>query len=95
MPDLIQKFLTVGDVAHQLRCSPRRVIQLADLGTLPIAARTDHGWRLFDPADVDRLQRERDARATSRRNQAQITLDEAVNKQSIAGDAERQERKTA
>ena len=65
MPDPITRYYTVGDTAHELRCSPRRVQQLADSGELPTAGRTDRGWRLFNPVDVDRYRRDRDAKRTA------------------------------
>ena len=55
-------YLTTLDVAKQLDCSPERVRQLANLGYLAPAGLTHRGWRLFDPADVNRYQRERDER---------------------------------
>lgn len=50
-PLLLQPF----DVAQELGCSPSRVRDLADDGTLRVAARTKRGGRLFRATDVERL----------------------------------------
>jgi DNA-binding transcriptional MerR regulator len=56
MPELLE----TGRAARLLGISPFRVRQLADAGTLPVALRTAGGERLFDPAAVEQLRRERE-----------------------------------
>ena len=48
------------DAGHRLGLSASRVRALADEGRLPIAAKTSRGLRLFRPADVERLRKERE-----------------------------------
>lgn len=46
-------FIETGEVAHLINRSPARVLQLANAGVLPIAARTTRGLRLFRREDVE------------------------------------------
>lgn len=57
---MANELLETGQAALVLRVSPFRVRQLADDGTLPVAMRTATGRRLFDPAAVEQLRRERE-----------------------------------
>ncbi len=59
---IAEMLLRPGQVAYELKVSTARVHQLADRGTLPVAARTVDGWRLFRATDVARLAAERAAR---------------------------------
>ena len=60
--------LETGRAARLLGVSAFRVRQLANAGTLPVALRTAGGERLFDPAAVEQLRRERER---ARRGRAQ------------------------
>jgi len=60
MVTTIEKLMTRSQVARALDISPERVTQLARRGQLP-HLRTDLG-RLYDPADIEQLRRERAAR---------------------------------
>jgi DNA-binding transcriptional MerR regulator len=45
----------VSDVAHAAGVSPHTVRYYERVGLLPSPARSDSGYRLYDPASVDRL----------------------------------------
>jgi DNA-binding transcriptional MerR regulator len=47
--------LTVSNVAHAAGVSPHTVRYYERVGLLPSTARSDSGYRLYDPASVDRL----------------------------------------
>jgi DNA-binding transcriptional MerR regulator len=49
-----------ADAARRVGLTPETIKRHADDGTLPLAARTPRGTRLFRPADVDRFARERE-----------------------------------
>ena len=49
------EYIETGDVARLIKRSPARVLQLADAGVLPIAARTEGGRRLFRREDIERF----------------------------------------
>ena len=55
----------VQDVAHALNVSAASVRRYADDGKIIPAAMTPRGQRLFDPADVEKLRRERQSRKAS------------------------------
>ena len=59
---MARAFLTTSSAARVLHVADGTVRQMARRGELP-AIRTEGGVRLFDPADVDRVARERAARA--------------------------------
>jgi len=47
--------LTVTSIAHAAGVSPHTIRYYERLGLLPVPARSDNGYRLYDPALVDRL----------------------------------------
>ena len=53
------QLLTCAEVAREVGRSASLVRQLANLGKLPVFARTQYGTRLFAKSDVDRLLAER------------------------------------
>jgi hypothetical protein len=57
MPTL---FFEVSDVARRINRSAATVLNLADRGALPVAARTVRGARLFEPSVVEEYLRGRD-----------------------------------
>ncbi len=59
MVTTVEKLMTRSQVARALDISPERVTQLARRGQLP-HLRTDLG-RLYDPADIEQLRRDRAA----------------------------------
>ena len=59
--------LEIGDVAKALGVTPARVRDLANEGRLPIAALTPRGTRLFEPAAIEIVRRQRETRARERR----------------------------
>jgi excisionase family DNA binding protein len=61
-------FLTPADAARILGVAPATVRQMARQGTLPVAAATEGGNRLFDRRAVEALARKRQkAQQTSQR----------------------------
>jgi DNA-binding transcriptional MerR regulator len=52
-----QRTLTIGQAADQLGVSPSWLRFGERLGSLPLARRTESGWRYYTPADIDRLRR--------------------------------------
>jgi DNA-binding transcriptional MerR regulator len=55
-------YMELGEVAHRLGLSQQRVRELADRGSIPVAMRVGRrGLRLFDPAAIERVAREREA----------------------------------
>jgi excisionase family DNA binding protein len=61
-------FLTPADVGKLLGVAPATVRQMARQGTLPVAAKTQGGNRLFERQAVNRLLRKRAAnRRTAKR----------------------------
>ena len=52
-----QHILTIGQAAYQLRVSPSWLRFGERLGSLPLARRTQNGWRYYTPNDIDRLRR--------------------------------------
>ncbi len=48
-----QTLMRSGQVARRAGLSHTRFLQLAERGEIPIAARTDDGWRLFRPEDAE------------------------------------------
>jgi hypothetical protein len=65
---MVNGLLETGQAARVLEVSPFRVRQLADAGALPVAGRTAAGRRLFDPAAVEQLRRERERARRGREN---------------------------
>jgi len=59
----VNSYFTTTDVARAWDCSSELVRKLARAGRLPTAATTPRGTRLFDPRDVERVRREREASA--------------------------------
>jgi DNA-binding transcriptional MerR regulator len=59
----MQEFLLSADVARILAVTPATVRDAARAGSLPVAATTPSGLRLFTRADAERLRRERSSRA--------------------------------
>ena len=57
--------LTVGDVARRLNVSEDTVRSLERSGRLP-ATKTSAGWRLFDPGDVAKFAKAREAKRAGR-----------------------------
>jgi DNA-binding transcriptional MerR regulator len=55
----MRKYLSVAGVGRRLQLTSAAVRSIADRGTLRIAAKTESGTRLFNPADVERLARAR------------------------------------
>lgn len=53
MPDSL---LRIGELAVRASVSPRTVDYYTTLGLLTPASRTSGNYRLYDPADVDRIQ---------------------------------------
>ena len=64
------EFIETGGVARMIDRSPARVLQLADAGVLPVAARTEGGRRLFRREDVERYVAERAARVARKDSEA-------------------------
>ena len=56
-------FLTVGDSARIAECTPARIVQAANAGKIPVAARTERGNRLFLREDVLAFARARGVRS--------------------------------
>jgi DNA-binding transcriptional MerR regulator len=52
-----QHTLTIGQAADQLGVSPSWLRFGERLGYLPLARRTQSGWRYYTPEDIDRLRR--------------------------------------
>ena len=52
-----QHTLTIGQAADQLGVSPSWLRFGERLGSLPLARRTQSGWRYYTPEDIDRLRR--------------------------------------
>jgi len=52
-----QNALTIGQVADQLSVSPSWLRFGERLGSLPLARRTQSGWRYYTSEDIDRLRR--------------------------------------
>jgi DNA-binding transcriptional MerR regulator len=59
--------LLVADAAELVGRSPSRIRYLADVGRLPVAARTPGGTRLFEAAAIERLAAELDGKASGHR----------------------------
>ena len=55
--------MRTGEAARYLGISHARLLQLTDRGDLRPVARTADGWRLYSPADVERLAEQRTKRA--------------------------------
>jgi hypothetical protein len=55
----MRKYLSVAGVGRRLQLTSAAVRASADRGALRIAAKTESGARLFNPADVGRLARAR------------------------------------
>ena len=55
----MNKLLSTADAARRLNLTPATVRLLARRGTLPIAATTESGVRLFRAVDVERLAKAR------------------------------------
>ena len=52
-----QNALTIGQAADQLSVSPSWLRFGERLGPLPLARRTQSGWRYYTSEDIDRLRR--------------------------------------
>ncbi len=52
-----QRTLTIGQAADQLGVSPGWLRFGERLGSLPLARRTQSGWRYYTSEDIDRLRR--------------------------------------
>jgi len=52
-----QNALTIGQAADQLSVSPSWLRFGERLGSLPLARRTQSGWRYYTSEDIDRLRR--------------------------------------
>ena len=52
-----QNALTIGQAADQLGVSPSWLRFGERLGSLPLARRTQSGWRYYTSEDIDRLRR--------------------------------------
>ena len=52
-----QNALTIGQAADQLGVSPSWLRFGERLGSLPLARRTQNGWRYYTSEDIDRLRR--------------------------------------
>ena len=52
-----QRTLTIGQAADQLGVTPGWLRFGERLGSLPLARRTQSGWRYYTPEDIDRLRR--------------------------------------
>ncbi len=52
-----QHTLTIGQAADQLGVSPSWLRFGERLGSLPLARRTQSGWRCYTPEDIARLRR--------------------------------------
>jgi DNA-binding transcriptional MerR regulator len=52
-----QHTLTIGQAADQLGVSPSWLRFGERLGSLPLARRTQSGWRYYTPEDIARLRR--------------------------------------
>jgi DNA-binding transcriptional MerR regulator len=67
------------DAARHIGCSAAGIVYFAKIGALPVAAKTLHGHRLFDPGDVERFKRERQSRReTSERKPDQEETDKCL-----------------
>ncbi len=53
------RLLLPSVAARMLGISHQRLLQLSAAGALPVAAKTSTGWRLYHPADVERLAEQR------------------------------------
>lgn len=54
-PDIPPLFLTLGEAARRMGCSPTYIDQLFRDGRLPAVRTGGRGMRLFEAADVDRV----------------------------------------
>jgi DNA-binding transcriptional MerR regulator len=52
-----RRTLTIGEAAEELCVSPSWLRFGERLGSLPLARRTQSGWRYYTPEDIDRLRR--------------------------------------
>jgi DNA-binding transcriptional MerR regulator len=52
-----QRTLNIGEAADELGVSAGWLRFSERLGSLPLARRTQGGWRYYTPADIDRLRR--------------------------------------
>ncbi len=52
-----QRTLTISEAAEELGVTPNWLRFGERLGSLPLARRTQSGWRYYTPEDIERLRR--------------------------------------
>ena len=58
----LREIILSGEAARRLGISQQRLAELADEGKVPSVGKTQEGFRLFDPNDIEKARREREHR---------------------------------